>query len=149
VEFTYKLDYKNYVTFLYIYLSNAGLLNLMNLFPYNTRFLLSTYFSNMFCYLKYYYPHNLPVCKNKILSLKKWIGMSLTTQNTYQFLFKFFIYVVQSAFMPSQSKGPKITVFSDVTPSTLLHGTTRWRHQVRLSFWYPLTNCMPSQTVRP
>jgi len=26
-----------------------------------------------------------------------------------------------------------------VTPSTLLDGTTRWRHQVHLNFWYPLT----------
>lgn len=58
MEFTYKLDYKNYVMFLYIYLSNAGLLNHMNPFPYNIRFWLSTYFSSMFCYLKYYLPHN-------------------------------------------------------------------------------------------
>jgi len=36
VEFTYKLDYKNHVSFLYIYLSYAGLLNLPNPFPCNT-----------------------------------------------------------------------------------------------------------------
>lgn len=64
--------------------------------------------------------------------------MSISTQNGYQFL-KFFICLVKSAFMPCQSKCPKIIVFQDVTPSTLLDGTTRWRHQVHLSFWYPLT----------
>jgi hypothetical protein len=62
VEFTYKLDYKYYVMFLYIYLLiylfNVGLLNHTNPFPYNTKFLLSTYFSNMFCYLNCCRPHN-------------------------------------------------------------------------------------------
>ena len=65
--------------------------------------------------------------------------MSTTTQNKYHSLFKFFICLVKSTFMPCQSK--------DVTPSTLLDGTTRWRQQVLLNFWYPLnklhavTNC--------
>jgi hypothetical protein len=135
VEFTYKLDYNYEVTFLHIYLLvyllNVGLLNHTNPFPYNTRFLLRTYFSNMSCYLKYYCPHNWPVHKSKILSLKKWIGMLITKQNKYQFLFKFFICLAKSTFMPCQSK--------DVTPSTLLDGTTRWRHQVLLNFWYPIT----------